>query len=127
MNLLLLIAGVLCGIVCLIHAIAGIKTVAKPLLKATDLEDVAKYTRYYCWHIVTIVLAAMTLAFVRSAHHPASQDLAWLATALAVAFSVWGIILPPAAKQNLQADASGLALRSYRCAGHHRRCHLRLS
>jgi hypothetical protein len=52
-----------------VHAFVGGPRVAGPLLADTCLPKAAKWLNYYCWHIVTILLAFMVGAF------------AWLAVA----------------------------------------------
>ena len=44
---------------CAIHVVAGGRFVAQPLLQANDLARIAKFTNYYCWHLVTIVLLTL--------------------------------------------------------------------
>jgi hypothetical protein len=43
----------------LIHTVLGGREIATPLLAAGDLARIPKFTSYYCWHMVTIVLFAM--------------------------------------------------------------------
>ncbi|MCV0426788.1 MAG: hypothetical protein K5905_15105 [Roseibium sp.] len=66
-----------------------------PLLKATDLHPVPKYVTYYCWHIVTIVLAAIAIMFAVAGLKQDSMELAWAATALTAAFCILGLAVPP--------------------------------
>lgn len=75
-----------------VHVFGGGKTVATPLLES-EMGDEAKFTNYYCWHIVTIVLASMAICFTLPALSIASNDLAILATLLAFAFAIWSIML----------------------------------
>ncbi len=78
---------------CGVHLFAGGPTAAKPLLEANDIEDGAKYTNYYCWHIVSIVLLSMALGFGLDAYRGGPGDLSWLMTAFAIAFMVWSVVL----------------------------------
>lgn len=80
------------GFTCLLHIFVGGPSTAKPLLES-DLDSVAKYTNYYCWHLVTITLAAMTAAYLISALTPSAWELAVAATLLAAGFAIWSIAL----------------------------------
>lgn len=91
MQIWLMTAGVAAGAVCALHIFLGGPAVAKPLLRAKDMNPVARYTNYYCWHTVTIVLASMALAFVLAALSPPAVELAWAATLLSAAFALWSI------------------------------------
>lgn len=79
LNLPFLIAGILSAIIWAIHTFAGGSAVVRPLLEA-KLESTAKYTQYYCWHVVTIVLFVMASAFTYSAFR--ASDLGWVMTLL---------------------------------------------
>jgi len=99
MNYLLLAAAGLSAAVCLIHTFAGGRTIAAPLLKAQDLKPVPKYVTYYCWHIVTIVLAMIAGMFAVAGLRAESLDLGLTATALTAAFCLLGLAVPPLKKQ----------------------------
>lgn len=99
MNYLLLAAAGLSAVVCLIHTFAGGRIIAVPLLKARDLHPVPKYVTYYCWHIVTIVLAMIAVMFAIAGFRTESLDLGWAATALTAAFCLLGLAVPPLKKQ----------------------------
>lgn len=92
-NIWLLAAGAAAGITTLIHVFAGGPSVARPLLAAADIDEVAKMTNYYCWHVVTITLAAMTGAFAYAALTPGETALAALWTIVAAAFAAWSVAL----------------------------------
>ena len=77
----------------LVHAFAGGREVAKPLLAARDLKKVPKYTAYYCWHLVTITLAAIALAFWLAAQDENARSLAIFATFGAAAFAGWSLVM----------------------------------
>jgi hypothetical protein len=91
MNLWLALAAVLAAITTLIHVILGGRYVATPLLATERLHAVPKFTMYYCWHLVTIVLAALALAFGLVATGQGSRDLALFATAGAALFCLWSL------------------------------------
>ena len=76
-----------------VHVFLGGPSVAKPLLESQEMEIVAKYTNYYCWHIVSIVLLAMSIGFAAGALRPQSRDVVIMMTALSAAFTVWSLLL----------------------------------
>ena len=98
LNIPFLAAGILSFAIWGIHTFAGGAAIARPLL-AVELDSVVKYTQYYCWHIVTIVLLAVALAFTYSAFRTDANDLGWVMTVLAAAFALWGLLLPPFVRQ----------------------------
>lgn len=88
MNPLLLTASLLAAAICLIHVLLGGREIARPLLAAEGLRSVPKYTSYYCWHLVTIMLAGMSLAFFLAAMPGGARAPASFATVGALAFAV---------------------------------------
>lgn len=60
MNIWFLMAGLFSFAVCLTHIILGGREAARPLLDA-DLRAIPKYTNYYCWHMVTIIIGGLGL------------------------------------------------------------------
>jgi len=93
MNIWFLIAGVLSITVCFIHIFLGGKESARPLLDSFDLKAVPKYTNYYCWHMVTIIIAGLGVMFSVAALIPSAVELAWAASILAALFCLWNIAL----------------------------------
>lgn len=91
MNAWLALAAALAAVTTLIHAILGGRYVAAPLLATERLHAVPKFTMYYCWHLVTIVLAALALAFGLVATGQGSRDLALFATTGAALFCLWSL------------------------------------
>jgi hypothetical protein len=85
-------AAVLSFITWGVHVFAGGPTVARPLLAAKDLDPVARDTLYFGWHLVTLLLLAMGLAFLHTAMGGA-RELAILMTALAASFTLWNVAL----------------------------------
>lgn len=75
-----------------VHTFVGGRLIARPLVRS-DLAAVPRLTSYYCWHIVTIVLAALPAAYAYAALVPSGRDVAVLATALAGSFLVWSLTL----------------------------------
>lgn len=92
MNIMLAIASVLTAITWGIHTFVGGPTIAKPLLQS-PLEPVAKLTSYYCWHVVTLTLAAMAVAYAYAAFVESAVDVAIFVTALALAYMGWSVVL----------------------------------
>ena len=74
------------------HVFGGGKSVARPLLDS-DLGNEAKFTNYYCWHMVTLIIAFMGMCFFLNAQDIASTDLSIGATILAALFTLWSILL----------------------------------
>lgn len=91
MSLWLTAATIIALATTLIHAWLGGREIAGPLLAAERLRNVPKYTMYYCWHLVTIILAGQALAFGLAACGQASRDLAIFATAGAGLFALWSL------------------------------------
>jgi len=91
-NVALIIAAGLSLLTWGIHTFVGGPRIAGPLLRSA-LPMVPKYTSYYCWHLVTIVLLAMAAGFAYAAFVPSGLDVAWLATLLALAFMGWSVAL----------------------------------
>lgn len=92
-NIWLLVAGLLSLLTAAVHFFLGGREVALPLLQARDINNVAKHTNYYCWHLVTIVLVAMGAGFIHAALQPGDWVGAVTWTGLAGAFTLWNIAL----------------------------------
>ena len=92
MNTPLLAGAVLSLATWAIHLVLGGRDIARPLLEA-NLAPVPKLTAYYCWHLVTIVLFAMSGAYAYAAWVPGGRDVAILVTGLSVAFAAWSGLL----------------------------------
>ncbi|MEO0637088.1 MAG: hypothetical protein AAFY73_10610, partial [Pseudomonadota bacterium] len=75
------ISAGLAGFICLIHIFAGGRESVPPLL-SSDMESLPKYTNYYCWHLVSLTLAAMAAAYAFAAAYPSAWELAVAATLL---------------------------------------------
>ena len=57
------------------------------------MKAVPKFTNYYCWHMVTLTLLAMSIAFLLAAVRPESFELGFLMSLLSFAFAAWNISL----------------------------------
>lgn len=93
MDIYFAVAGAACFVTFCIHTWAGGPAIARPLLLSRDMHDVPKYTNYYCWHLVTITLFAMALAFGWAAFEASAKDVGIFAYMLSVAFLVWNLVL----------------------------------
>ncbi len=77
----------------LVHTFAGGRVVARPLLADASLPRAAKWLAYYCWHIATVLLLGMALAFAWCAMLPGGEALAAAATLLAAALSPLSMVV----------------------------------
>ncbi|MCF6220961.1 MAG: hypothetical protein L3J65_07595 [Robiginitomaculum sp.] len=93
MNIWFLAAGAASFALCLLHIFGGGAVAARPLLATNALDRVAKYTNYYCWHMVTIIIAAMGLMYIYASIFVEAVELAWVASLLALGFSIWNLAL----------------------------------
>ncbi|TNE62366.1 MAG: hypothetical protein EP335_12285 [Alphaproteobacteria bacterium] len=93
MNSYFLTAGLFSALTAFIHMRFGGREIAGPLLAARDLHPVAKYTNYFCWHMVSIVIVMMAGCYLYAALKPGAVELAGLATLLAFAFAFWNLAL----------------------------------
>ncbi|MEM7644653.1 MAG: hypothetical protein AAF366_19330 [Pseudomonadota bacterium] len=92
-NAWLLGAGLAMALIWAIHTFLGGRDIARPLVRA-DLEDVVKWTQYYCWHLVTLTLAGLSLALIGGGLDARLTGAAGLAAILTTAFGIYGLILP---------------------------------
>jgi hypothetical protein len=81
----LFVASLAAGAVCVTHVVLGGRLVARPLL-GSDLRPHAKFTAYYCWHLVSAALALMAAGLAWGAFVAEARSAAVGATALAGAF-----------------------------------------
>ncbi|WP_417450867.1 hypothetical protein [Kordiimonas sp.] len=102
MNVYFSSAAVVTAVTCFIHCWFGGKYIAEPLLRARDLHTVPKYTNYYCWHMVSIVLAAMSGAYFWASVKPDAVELAVVSFGLSAAFCIWNVVLIVWKKQRFQ-------------------------
>ena len=71
-----------------VHTFIGGRLVARPLLTDRSLPKAAKWLAYYCWHITTVLLAAMATAYAYAAWSGEARDLTIGVTILALLLSV---------------------------------------
>ena len=75
-----------------VHALVGSREITRPLMNS-DIPTGPKYTVFLCWHLVTIVLLVMALAFGWAAMDSAAWEVGLLATVLSGGFALWGLAL----------------------------------
>ena len=92
LNAPLAAAAALSAFTAAVHAFLGGRDVAKPLLEA-EMARTPKLTSYYCWHVVTITLIAMSLGFAIAAADPGAAISAVTWTLIAAAFAIWSVAL----------------------------------
>jgi hypothetical protein len=88
MSLFFILAGLAALAVCLTHLILGGRAVVRPFFDIEKMPGIVRYTMYYCWHLVTITLAGMALAFLLAAQPGGSHALAVFATSGAASFAL---------------------------------------
>ncbi|QYO63117.1 hypothetical protein [Leptolyngbya sp. 7M] len=93
MNGFLLAAAVVSLLTFLVHLFWGGYDIINPLLKASDLQDMPKLTAYYGWHIVTLVLLAMTCAYAYVAFVQPDVPLTVMLTSIAAACTLLSVVL----------------------------------
>ena len=93
MNYWFLAASAAAALTFLVHAFVGGRFVAGPLLRAEGLGGVAKFTAYYCWHLVSIVLAGMALAFLRAGLFPGGREVAAASLLFACCALIWSLAM----------------------------------
>jgi len=93
MDTLLVAAGVASALIALIHLFAGGREAARPLLAANGLPPVPKFTLYYCWHLVTIVIAGLAAGYLYSGAFGGGPDVAVAATIVAALFALWSVAM----------------------------------
>jgi len=81
-------AAVVSFITFLVHTFIGGPRVAGPLLASSHLPIASKWLNYFCWHIATLFLLAMSFGFAYVAMHPDRPELAVFLSALSAALAV---------------------------------------
>jgi hypothetical protein len=92
MNIGFAVAALFSFLAFLAHTFGNIKTTVRPLLES-DLADASKYLTYYCWHIVTLTLAAVVAAFAYAAVVRDGKDVGAFATAISVGCLLWSVLM----------------------------------
>lgn len=92
MNSFLMLAAVLSGATTVAHVVFGGRESVGPLLES-DVPWVPRMTHYYCWHLVSLTLAAMSLGYGYASLVPGGLDVAYLLTGLSLGFMAWSVLL----------------------------------
>jgi len=100
MHVWFLIAATMSGLTMLIHLFVGGRFLARPLLESS-LHQVVRTTLYFCWHMVTITIAAMAVLFGLAFVDTSYSVLAIVATVLAGAFCLLNLALILRYKQSM--------------------------
>ena len=87
----------------LIHWVLGGKLVARQLLKAGDLDPVARFSAYSTWHQVTLTTLAIAVALALAATQADLNVLAVFAVTLSGVLSLWNLALVIWKRQSLLA------------------------
>lgn len=80
------------------HIFVGGRYIARPLLKS-EMHSVAKFTNYFCWHMVTITLLGTSASFALAAQYNSAWELGVLATALSIGFCLLNLLIVVVKKQ----------------------------
>ena len=107
MNNYFLCTAAVMAVICFIHCWFGGKLIAAPLLATRELHRVPKYTHYYCWHLVSVLLGMMALAFLWVGLHPQATELAVFIVIMACIFSLWSFVLVTWKKQRISDFPQG--------------------
>lgn len=93
MNLFYLLAGIAALTVLATHVFVGGRLFVRPLLAEEHLHRVTRLTLYYCWHLVTLLIAAIAALYLLAAVAPHWQHLAITATVLAASASLLSLLI----------------------------------
>lgn len=93
MNAFFLLAGSAALAVLATHVIVGGRLFVKPLFASQRLHPVTRLTLYYCWHLATLLIAAMAALYLYTAAAPERLMLAVIATALAAGASAVSLLI----------------------------------
>ena len=107
MDVFFAIAAGLSVINAALHTVLGGREVAVPLKATNDLDPVAKWVAYYCWHLVTIVLWSMAAAFAWLSCVGFEFGLSLVLLALSGGFALGGLALPKAVGMSYKAMPQG--------------------
>lgn len=81
-------AAVLLAITFGVHVFLGGIHAARPLLAATDITRGSRWLNYYCWHMVSVLLFALSIAFALAASRADLWPLAAAGVLLSAVFSL---------------------------------------
>lgn len=100
-SVLLWSAAAAAAVTWVVHTFIGGMYVARPLLADASLPKAAKWLAYYCWHLVTLMIAGIAAAFAGAAFGLVEARLAAVlaifclaCSALSAAIGIKGGIAP---------------------------------
>jgi len=76
-----------------VHVFVGEIHVARPLVADTALPKAAKWLAFYCWHLVTLMLAALSLYLLAVALSWVSAELAFYMGLFCIACSALSVLV----------------------------------
>ena len=101
-----ILAAATSGIWLLVHLFLGGRDVAVPLRASASLAPEVRDTAYLCWHLTSIAIGALGVAFALAAL-TGTAAYAILGTGMAAAFAVLGIAMVPAIGQSFRVMPQG--------------------
>ncbi len=93
MSILLWAATAMGVVTFVVHTFVGGKVVAKPLLADRSLPKASKWLNYYCWHITTVMIAFIAIAFAWLAVTPGQTPMIILLSALTASVSILSVFV----------------------------------
>ena len=93
MNYWFIAAAVMSAFTGLLHLFVGGPETVPALLAVKDLRKMSKFTTYYCWHLVSITLFGIAIAFFIAARDATETTLAVFATTGAGMFAAWSLTM----------------------------------
>lgn len=92
-NVWWLFAAVAMAAITALHIVGGGAELARPLLDQKALGASVTGNLYYGWHLVSVMLAAMALAYGAAAVSARHRSLGSASTLLALAFAILNIVI----------------------------------
>lgn len=87
------VAAVLSLVMTVGHVVIAGARVVRPLLADGSLPPQARWLAYFCWHVVTLLSAAMTLGFALVAAGSAPLELAAFLSLLVLSCAALGAVV----------------------------------
>ena len=88
-----LVTAVAMAAISAMHIVGGGAELARPLLDQKALGAPVTFNLYYAWHLVSVMLIAMALAYGAAAIWATFRSLAMAASLLALAFAILNIVI----------------------------------
>ena len=92
-NVWWLLAAVAMAAIAALHIVGGGAELARPLLDQKVLGAAVTFNLYYAWHLVSITLVAMALAYGAAAVSPRHRSLAVASHLLVLAFAILNVVV----------------------------------